>query len=113
VTYRFRGHSVADPGLSYRTSEEIAQHAENDPLRRVRALLIDAGVAEDELDGLEVEAEERVVAAVEWARADAAPEVSELAKGMYAPGSAAQFAGMLAGAPFGERELVFAGGLGQ
>jgi hypothetical protein len=32
---------------------------------------------------------------------------------MYAPGSAAQFARMLPGAPFGERELVFAGGLGE
>ena len=30
-----------------------------------------------------------------------------------APGSAAQFARMLPGAPFGERELVFAGGLGE
>jgi hypothetical protein len=32
---------------------------------------------------------------------------------MYAPGSGSQFARMLAGSPFGERELVFAGGLGQ
>jgi hypothetical protein len=32
---------------------------------------------------------------------------------MYAPGSAAQFARMLPGSPFGERELVFAGGLGE
>ena len=38
---------------------------------------------------------------------------STLASGMYAPGSAAQFARMLPGAPFGERELVFAGGLGE
>jgi pyruvate dehydrogenase E1 component alpha subunit len=113
VTYRFRGHSVADPGLSYRTTEEIAEHAKHDPLQRVRATLVAAGVSEDELNALAAEAEQRVLAAVEWARADAAPEVSELAKGMYAPGSAAQFAGMLAGAPFGERELVFAGGLGQ
>jgi pyruvate dehydrogenase E1 component alpha subunit len=113
VTYRFRGHSVADPGLSYRTTEEIAEHAKHDPLQRVRATLVAAGVSEDELNALAAAAKQRVVAAVEWARADAAPEVSELAKGMYAPGSAAQFAGMLAGAPFGERELVFAGGLGQ
>ena len=41
------------------------------------------------------------------------PAVSSLATGMYAPGSAAQFARMLPGAPFGERELVFAGGLGE
>jgi pyruvate dehydrogenase E1 component alpha subunit len=113
VTYRYRGHSVADPGLSYRTSEEIAEHTKRDPLHSVRTLLAKAGLSEDELDALDTTAAERVAAAVAWARADAPPELSELAKGMYAPGSAAQFARMLAGAPFGERELVFAAGLGQ
>jgi pyruvate dehydrogenase E1 component alpha subunit len=113
VTYRYRGHSVADPGLSYRTADEIAEHAKHDPLHLVRALLADSGVSEKELDKLEADADQRVVDAVEWAQADPAPDVSELAKGMYAPGSASQFARMLAGAPFGERELVFAGGLGQ
>jgi pyruvate dehydrogenase E1 component alpha subunit len=113
VTYRYRGHSVADPGLAYRTPEEIAEHVKKDPINRVRALLEQAGVGGGELDELEAEAEHRVAAAIDWARADPAPAVSELAKGMYAPGSAAQFARMLTAAPFGERELVFAGGLGQ
>jgi pyruvate dehydrogenase E1 component alpha subunit len=113
VTYRYRGHSVADPGLAYRTPDEIAEHIAKDPLNRVRTLLSAAGMSDGEFDELEVNAQGKVAAAVEWARADAAPEVSELAKGMYAPGSAAQFARMLAGAPYGERELVFAGGLGQ
>jgi pyruvate dehydrogenase E1 component alpha subunit len=113
VTYRYRGHSVADPGLAYRSSDEIAEHVSHDPLNRVRALLREAGVPSDELEALDAAAEGRVAAAVDWARADPAPELSELAKGMYAPGSAAQFARMLAGAPYGERELVFAGGLGQ
>ncbi|MGD0197822.1 MAG: pyruvate dehydrogenase (acetyl-transferring) E1 component subunit alpha [Solirubrobacteraceae bacterium] len=112
VTYRYRGHSVADPGLSYRTTEEIEEHQRKDPLSRVRALLADEGIADAELAELARVVDERVAAAVEWARADPAPQVSELAKGMYAPGSASQFARMLAGAPFGERELVFAGGLG-
>jgi pyruvate dehydrogenase E1 component alpha subunit len=113
VTYRYRGHSVADPGLSYRTSDEIAEHVKRDPLHRVRAMLAEAGMSDTELDAIETAAQESVAAAVEWAKADPPPEVSELAKGMYAPGSAAQFARMLSGAPFGERELVFAGGLGE
>jgi len=113
VTYRYRGHSVADPGLSYRSTEEIEEHMHHDPIQRVRALLIEEGVADSELEGLEHAVAERVAAAVDWARADPPPAVSELARGMYAPGSAAQFARMLTGAPFGERELVFAGGLGQ
>jgi pyruvate dehydrogenase E1 component alpha subunit len=113
VTYRYRGHSVADPGLAYRTTQEIEEHMRADPINRVRALLEEEGIGSDELEALERGAEERVAAAVEWARADPPPAVNELAKGMYAPGSAAQFARMLTGAPFGERELVFAGGLGQ
>jgi len=113
VTYRYRGHSVADPGLAYRTTAEIEEHVRHDPLGRVRALLAEEGIAEEELDELQRAADERVAAAVEWARNDPPPPVSELAKGMYAPGSASQFARMLAGSPYGERELVFAGGLGE
>jgi pyruvate dehydrogenase E1 component alpha subunit len=113
VTYRYRGHSVADPGLAYRTPEEIEEHMHKDPINRVRRLLLEEGASDEELAELERAAGEHVAAAVESARADPPPPVSELAKGMYAPGSAAQFARMLAGAPFGERELVFAGGLGQ
>jgi pyruvate dehydrogenase E1 component alpha subunit len=113
VTYRYRGHSVADPGLAYRTSEEIAEHLSHDPLTRVRKLLSEAGLSDKELDGLATKADEVVAAAVAGALASPPPPVSELARGMYAPGSAAQFARMLAGAPFGERELVFAGGLGE
>jgi hypothetical protein len=60
-----------------------------------------------------VRAEERVAAAVEIALASPPPAVGSLARGVYAPGSAAQFARMLPGAPYGERELVFAGGLGE
>jgi pyruvate dehydrogenase E1 component alpha subunit len=113
VTYRYRGHSVADPGLAYRTTEEIEEHMRADPINRVRALLTGEGVSGEELDELARGVDQRVAAAVDWARADPPPDVSELAKGMYAPGSAKQFARMLTGAPFGERELVFAGGLGQ
>jgi pyruvate dehydrogenase E1 component alpha subunit len=113
VTYRHRGHSVADAGLAYRTRGEIDEHIQRDPIFRVRALLAQEGVSDDELDGLMGAAEEQVAAAVAASVASPPPAVSTLATGMYAPGSAAQFAGMLPGAPFGERELVFAGGLGE
>jgi pyruvate dehydrogenase E1 component alpha subunit len=112
VTYRYRGHSVADAGLAYRSRGEIEEHQRHDPLIRVRELLLAEGSSESELDALAHDAEARVASAVEWALASPPPPVSSLAAGMYATGSAAQFARMLPGSPYGERELVFAGGLG-
>ena len=113
VTYRYRGHSVADAGLAYRTRGEIDEHLRHDPIFRARELLASEGVPDGELDELLETVHVRVAASVEAALASPAPAVSTLATGMYAPGSAAQFARMLPGAPFGERELVFAGGLGE
>jgi len=113
MTYRYRGHSVADAGLAYRTRGEIDEHLRHDPIIRARELLEHEGVSDAELDELHAAVEARVAASVEFALRSRAPAVSALASGMYAPGSAAQFARMLPGSPFGERELVFAGGLGE
>jgi pyruvate dehydrogenase E1 component alpha subunit len=113
VTYRYRGHSVADAGLAYRTKEEIAEHRREDPLLRTRELLSERGVMDLALESLEREVEEEVELAVAYAEADAPPPVDRLAAGMYAEGSEAQFERMRPGSPFGEEELVFAGGLGE
>jgi len=113
VTYRYRGHSVADAGLAYRTRGEIDEHIKRDPIFRVRELLSHEGLDDAALDAMLNAAEEQVEAAVQSALESPPPDVSTLATGMYAPGSASQFARMLPGSPFGERELVFAGGLGE
>ena len=71
VTYRFRGHSMADPE-QYRSKEEVARWRERDPIPVFAQRLIDAGVIdEDELRRIEQEALERVDAAVAFA--DASP----------------------------------------
>jgi pyruvate dehydrogenase E1 component alpha subunit len=113
MTYRHRGHSVADAGLAYRDKEEVASYRARDPLTRARALLLEQGVGEAQLAALDAAAQERVAAAVEFASADPEPQVSDLAVGMYAPGSAEQFSRMVPGSPLDEQELVFAGGLGR
>ncbi len=113
VTYRYRGHSVADAGLAYRSREEIAERKQADPLERLRARLRDAGVVEERIEAADVEAAAAVKRAVEFAESNPAPDVERLAAGMYAPGSGEQFERMLGGSPVGERELVFAGGLGE
>ncbi|NBT95096.1 MAG: hypothetical protein EBT47_08870, partial [Chloroflexi bacterium] len=60
LTYRYRGHSVADPGKSYRPQEEIERWRARDPIvlfeqtLRTRGILDDAAV---EAVRAEVEAE--------------------------------------------------------
>jgi len=112
VTYRYRGHSVADAGLAYRTKDEITARQALDPIVRVRAQLVEAGLSEDELDALDDAAEQRIQVAVEYALASPEPAVDALATGVHATGSAAQFARMRPGSPFGEEQLTFDAGLG-
>ncbi len=113
VTYRYRGHSVADAGLAYRTKEEIAAKQAHDPIARIRVTLREHGCTDDELDRVDAEVDARVEEAVRFAEASPEPDVSELARSVYAPGSGGQFARMRPGSPFGEEELVFNGGLGS
>jgi pyruvate dehydrogenase E1 component alpha subunit len=113
ITYRYRGHSVADAGLAYRTREEIEDHKKLDPLERTRELLRSRHVADAEIEAADSEAVEAVARAVEFAESNPAPELDRLAAGVYAHGSESQFERMRPGSPFGEQELVFDGGLGR
>lgn len=48
VTYRYGGHSMSDPGTTYRTREEI-QHmrSANDPITGLRSRILDLGFLND------------------------------------------------------------------
>ncbi|MEL0098769.1 MAG: thiamine pyrophosphate-dependent enzyme, partial [Opitutae bacterium] len=49
VTYRYRGHSVADPDQTYRSKEEIEEYKKNkDPINLFRDQLVSEGVLTDE-----------------------------------------------------------------
>ena len=49
ITYRYRGHSVADPDQTYRSKEEIEEYKKNkDPLNLFRDKLLDEGVITEE-----------------------------------------------------------------
>ena len=113
LTYRYRGHSVADAGLAYRTREEITARQERDPLLRTASRLRDAGATTEELREIDERVEERVQAAVEFAENNPEPDVAALAWAMHSKGSDEQFARMRPGSAFGEEELVFDGGLGK
>jgi len=103
VTYRYRGHSVADAGWSYRSKEEVEEHQRRDPIERAAEQL---GLGEDEVAELREQAKQRVKEAVEFADASAEPDVASLGEHVYGdPDSGEQVARMAAGAPFGEGEL--------
>ena len=66
VTYRFRGHSMSDPGL-YRTKEEVEEWRRRDPLGRCRQRLIDIGMKEAPLEELEADVKAEIDDAVKFA----------------------------------------------
>jgi pyruvate dehydrogenase E1 component alpha subunit len=70
-TYRFRGHSMSDPG-KYRTADEIEAQKKLDPLLRAREQLKMLGRTEEQLAALDAEVEAEVQEAVKFA--DESPE---------------------------------------
>jgi pyruvate dehydrogenase E1 component alpha subunit len=83
VTYRFRGHSMADPE-QYRSKEEVAHWRERDPIPAFGARLLAEGVLdEDSLAQIDARAVERVDAAVEFAEASPFPTPESLYDDVY------------------------------
>ena len=77
-TYRFRGHSMADPA-TYRKKSEVEEERKNDPIPRLRQAMLKAKSAtEKELDAIEAEIKERVDAAVKFADESPEPSLDEL-----------------------------------
>ena len=111
LTYRHRGHSVADAGWSYRSKDEVAEHKRHDPLDHAAGRLAELGVLEEaELDELRERAEQRVREAVEFADASGEPDVAGLGEHLYGdPDSGEQMSRMGGGAPYGEADLLAIG----
>ncbi|MFN0061304.1 MAG: pyruvate dehydrogenase (acetyl-transferring) E1 component subunit alpha [Myxococcaceae bacterium] len=77
-TYRFRGHSMADPA-NYREKSEVEDERKNDPIPKLRAHMVAKKIASDaELDAVDAEVKKQVEAAVAYADASPEPSVDEL-----------------------------------
>lgn len=88
-TYRFRGHSAADPEV-YRTKDEVEEWRKKDPIIVFAQRLEEDGVlAEGDLDEMRQRAEERVTAAVEFADASPEPALETLYDNLYVLGEEA------------------------
>ncbi|KAI8869254.1 mitochondrial pyruvate dehydrogenase E1 component beta subunit [Ramicandelaber brevisporus] len=89
ATYRYGGHSMSDPGTTYRTREEI-QHmrSTNDPITGLKHRIVESGVAtEDELKQIDKDAKQAVDEEVAEAKKGTEPEISELWTEIYKKGS--------------------------
>ena len=55
MTYRYHGHSMSDPGISYRSQDEVAEiRNQFDPLRKIRSWILEKGwMTEDEIKAME------------------------------------------------------------
>jgi pyruvate dehydrogenase E1 component alpha subunit len=104
MTYRYRGHSVADAGWSYRSKEEVEERRGHDPIDRAAERLAELGVLDEgDLDALREQAGEQVRQAVEFADQSPEPDVGSLGEHLYGdPESERQLARMATGAPYGE-----------
>jgi pyruvate dehydrogenase E1 component alpha subunit len=84
VTYRYRGHSAADPEV-YREREEVEQWREKDPIESFARRCVEAGVlGEREVQQARDAAETTVVEAAEFAEASPEPPLDTMYENLYA-----------------------------
>ncbi|EPQ25996.1 uncharacterized protein PFL1_06451 [Pseudozyma flocculosa PF-1] len=89
VTYRYGGHSMSDPGTTYRTRDEIqTMRSSSDPIQGLKARMLDWGVVEEaELKKIDKAAKEEVDHAVEEAKKSPWPDAKEVWDHIYYPGT--------------------------
>lgn len=90
-TYRYGGHSMSDPGTTYRTREEVQNmRSKNDPIAGLKAHLLDFNIAtEEEIKAFDKSARKYVDSQVKLADASPPPEAKMdiLFEDVYVPGS--------------------------
>jgi len=86
MTYRYHGHSMSDPGTTYRNREEIAMtRSTRDPLEFVKKTLIEAGFADaEEIKTIEKGIRKEVQKEVLVAKSHATPALEDMFDYVYA-----------------------------
>merc|ERR1711918_190090 len=84
-TYRYHGHSMSDPGTTYRSRDEISGvRKERDPIDRVKKIILEQGWATaEELKAMDMEVRKEIDEAVKQCATDPEPAVSELYTEMF------------------------------
>ena len=89
-TYRYHGHSMSDPGITYRSRDEVSGvRTARDPVDLVKRWLTELGLAtKEEVKAIEQGVRREIDAAVAAAKAEAPPPARELTADIYVGGSA-------------------------
>ena len=83
--YRFFGHARKDKS-PYRSAEEEEAGRKRDPIAKLRADLLAAGLArQEDLDSIQSDADAEMDAALDAAAASAVPELESMFEDVYAP----------------------------
>ena len=83
ITYRLAGHMAGDLE-TYRTVEEIDMQREYEPMNLLRRRLLERGVGEAAIGGVEAEVDGDVEEAVEFAQTSPWPDLAEAYTDVYA-----------------------------
>src|SRR3954471_7959918 len=90
VTYRFRGHSMADPE-EYRSKDEVEEWRKRDPINVFKGRLVDEGmISDDDFEKMDEAATKRVDEAVEFADNSPFPDLDSLYDDIYVYGDQVQ-----------------------
>ncbi|XP_063811800.1 pyruvate dehydrogenase E1 component subunit alpha, somatic form, mitochondrial isoform X2 [Pseudophryne corroboree] len=84
-TYRYHGHSMSDPGVSYRTREEIQEvRSKSDPITLLKDRMLNNNLSNvEELKEIDVEVRKEIEEAAQFATTDPEPPLEELAYHIY------------------------------
>jgi len=93
VTYRYGGHSMSDPGTTYRTREEIQQmRSTRDAINGLKKYLLDWGVTDEQrLKDIDKGAKAEVDKAVEEAKESPQPDLKDFWTDIYYKGTEPPF----------------------
>lgn len=82
-TYRYKGHSMSDPG-KYRSKEEVEEYKQRDPIEVVRKTLIEKKLAtEGELEAIDHKIHDQVEESVKFAEESPYPDAAEATHDVY------------------------------
>ncbi|XP_075215229.1 putative pyruvate dehydrogenase E1 component subunit alpha, mitochondrial [Lycorma delicatula] len=84
-TYRYHGHSLSDPGTSYRTREEIQQVRETqDPIKLYTEKILAVGlITNEEIKGIDKQIKDEINIAAQKCKSDPEVSVDEMTADIY------------------------------